>query len=339
MIGRDETQTDAMVNRNNGLGPMFIVGVGRSGTTLLVNLLGYHPLIAPVYETSFLKNLLSLCSWACWFWGKSWSRRASRALPGCARYLFKLRCESYRRKCEQFKRIYEKRSRERAANQGRNPGRRQEYEKFPFQERKLLFPMDELVAEANALTRALLAGPRGESEIYELARAGLNRLFGAHCAAAGKTSWVNKTPRLLLCLDQLGKLYPGAKCLHILRDGRDVAASFRTLSWGPKNIAAAARRWRNRMSARNRVDVARLQYMEVRYEDLVRAPEENLARVVEFLGLQNNSTEILKHFDLYGHRIGAWRDALTPAEKRIFDREAGDLLIELEYERDHSWAR
>ncbi|HKY09389.1 MAG TPA: sulfotransferase [Candidatus Binatia bacterium] len=327
-----------MVNQNNGLAPMFIVGVGRSGTTLLVNLLGYHPLIAPIYETSFLKNLLSLCRWASWFWGKSLSRRASRALPGCAQYLFKLKCESYRRKCEQFKRIYEKRSRERAANKGRNPGRRQEYENFPFQEQKLLFSMDDLVEEATALTRALQAGRRGESEIWGLARAGLDRLFAAHCAAAGKTSWVNKTPRLLLCLDQLGKLYPGAKCLHILRDGRDVAASFRTLSWGPKNIAAAARRWRNRIKARKRVDATRLRYMELRYEDLIRSPEESLTRVLKFLDLTTTSTDLLARFNLYDHRVGAWREILTAEEKRIFDREAGDLLIELEYERDHSWA-
>ncbi|MGZ8500831.1 MAG: sulfotransferase, partial [Candidatus Binatia bacterium] len=41
--------------------PGFIVGVPRSGTTLLINLLGQHPLIAPLYETRFLRNLLVLC--------------------------------------------------------------------------------------------------------------------------------------------------------------------------------------------------------------------------------------------------------------------------------------
>ncbi|SES71567.1 Sulfotransferase family protein [Salinibacillus kushneri] len=30
--------------------PMFIGGAGRSGTTLLVDLIGLHPNISPVYE-------------------------------------------------------------------------------------------------------------------------------------------------------------------------------------------------------------------------------------------------------------------------------------------------
>ena len=37
----------------------FIVGTGRSGTTLLVNLLGSHTLLSPLYELEFLLNILS----------------------------------------------------------------------------------------------------------------------------------------------------------------------------------------------------------------------------------------------------------------------------------------
>jgi hypothetical protein len=325
-----------MGNNNSELAPIFVVGVGRSGTTLLVNLLGCDPLIAPIYETSFLKNLLSLCRWASWFWGRSVSRRASRALPGYVGHLFQVKCERYKLKCDEFKRIHE-----RSSNQaGRGlQGKRQQYESFPFQAQRILFPMADLIKEADQLTSALQARPLTDAEIYGLARASLNRLFESHCAVAGKPYWVNKTPRLLLCLDLLGSLYPNAKCLHIVRDGRDVAASFRTLSWGPKNIAAAARRWKNRLSARKRADSAPLQYTEVHYEDLIRSPEETFGEVLKFLELQTSSADILKQFNLYDHRVGAWRDILQPEEKRIFDREAGDLLIELGYEQDHSWAR
>jgi hypothetical protein len=249
--------------------------------------------------------------------------------------LFKIRCEKYRRKCDEFKRIQE-----RSENKN-NPGelgRRQQYESFPFQEQRILFSMADLIKEADELTSALQARPLAEAEIYALARGGLDRLFASHCARVGKPRWVNKTPRLLLRLDLLGKLYPNARCIHIVRDGRDVAASFRTLSWGPKNIAAAARRWKSRLSGRNRVDTGRLQYMELHYEDLIRSPEETLDRVLQFVGLPPGAGDILKGFNVYDHRVGAWRDTLGADEKKIFDREAGDLLIELGYERDHSWA-
>jgi hypothetical protein len=325
-----------MEKTNSILAPIFVVGVGRSGTTLLINLLGSHPSIAPIYETSFIKNLLSLCEWSSWFWGTSWSRRASLVIPGYVQYLFKLKCQKYKLKCEEFKRIHERSS---SKNNPGAQGKRQQYESFPFQEQRILFPMADLIKEADELTTALQAGPLTDPEIYDLARASLNRLFDSHCAVAGKPHWVNKTPRLLLCLDLLAKLYPNSKCVHIVRDGRDVAASFRTLSWGPKNIAAAARRWKNRLSARKRVDPARLQYMELHYEDLIRSSAETLDRVLKFLGLQASSVDILKNFNLYDHRVGAWRDILGAEEKRIFDREAGDLLVELGYEQDHSWAR
>ena len=43
-----------MAGSESSIGPVFIIGVPRSGTTLLVNLLGSHPLLAPIYETRFL---------------------------------------------------------------------------------------------------------------------------------------------------------------------------------------------------------------------------------------------------------------------------------------------
>jgi hypothetical protein len=318
------------------LAPMFVIGVGRSGTTLLVNLLGSHASITPIYETSFIKNLLSLCEWSSWFWGASLSRRASNVLPGYVRHLFTMKCQKYKLKCAEFKRIHERPSNK---NDLSARGKRQQYESFPFHDQKILFPMADLIKEADVLTTALQARHLTDPEVYDLAQASLNRLFDLHCAVAGKASWVNKTPRLLLCLDLLGKLYPNAKCVHIVRDGRDLATSFRTLSKGPKNIAEAARRWRNRLSARRRVDSAHLRYMELHYEDLIHLPEETLNRVLTFLELPTSSAAILKQFNLYDHRVGAWRDILSAEEKRIFDREAGDLLIELGYEQDHSWAR
>jgi sulfotransferase 6B1 len=38
-----------------------------------------------------------------------------------------------------------------------------------------------------------------------------------------------------------------------------------------------------------------------------------------------------------GQKAG-WQKEFTDEHSRLFDRVAGDLLIELGYERDHSWA-
>ena len=38
--------------------PVFIGGAGRSGTTLLADLIGCHPQISPIYETDFLRDFV-----------------------------------------------------------------------------------------------------------------------------------------------------------------------------------------------------------------------------------------------------------------------------------------
>jgi hypothetical protein len=41
--------------KHHSFAPAFIFGVPRSGTTVLVNLVGSHPLVAPLYKTRFLR--------------------------------------------------------------------------------------------------------------------------------------------------------------------------------------------------------------------------------------------------------------------------------------------
>ncbi|MGH6882780.1 MAG: sulfotransferase, partial [Hypericibacter sp.] len=40
--------------------PLFIGGCGRSGTTLLSDLLGCHSQLSPIYEPGFIMNVASL---------------------------------------------------------------------------------------------------------------------------------------------------------------------------------------------------------------------------------------------------------------------------------------
>ena len=40
--------------------PVFLGGAGRSGTTLAVDMIGLHPELSPIYETSFVVELITL---------------------------------------------------------------------------------------------------------------------------------------------------------------------------------------------------------------------------------------------------------------------------------------
>ncbi|PYK49890.1 MAG: hypothetical protein DME20_05645 [Verrucomicrobia bacterium] len=309
--------------------PVFIVGVPRSGTTLLVNLLGHHPILAPIYETRFLRNLLLLCEWCCWFYGNSLSRKSAKIFAEAwVRWRFQKVREKYRSKAIAYNII-----------PAEGDGTKQSYESFPFGESHCIaYTMEELIRETDAWFDSLPKNDVTCETFYSSARGYVDRLFSIHCARMKKPHWVNKTPGLLTYTDLLAKLYPGSRCIHILRDGRDVAMSNISLGWGPRTVRAAARRWksliqRGRQGARS----AQLSYTELLYEDLVRSPREALKRITRFLTIEDCLDEILSQFKVSKERTEVWRSRFSQAERRVFAQEAGDLLVELGYETDYSW--
>jgi hypothetical protein len=200
------------------------------------------------------------------------------------------------------------------------------------------------------------------------AGAGLRELYRALAAGEGKARWGDKTPLHLGCMPVLAAALPEARFIHIIRDGRDVAASVRGLPFAPGDgsIEAIAADWRDRI-AQARRDAAGLEHArEVHYERLVREPEPVLRELCDFLELPfdramlraheraadvmarlpatrrvdgrttTRAERIARHAHL-GHppdptRAGRWRETLTADEAARFESVAGGLLAELGYE-------
>ena len=102
----------------------------------------------------------------------------------------------------------------------------------------------------------------------------------------GKHLWGEKSVTNVLFSDTLLDLFPRAKYIHIIRDGRDVSMSLQRAPFGPKTTFTAALRWRQLVelsfSIRDRVPDD--QYLALRYEDLLDQPKQQLQRVCDFLG-------------------------------------------------------
>ena len=100
----------------------------------------------------------------------------------------------------------------------------------------------------------------------------------------GKSIWCEKTPMHVFHLQLLGNAFPRAKFIHIIRDGRDCAASFHR-RW-KFNPLRSAFRWKSAVSAgRTQATSLGSRYLEVRYEDMTSAPEDSLCGVCEFLDI------------------------------------------------------
>jgi hypothetical protein len=71
----------------------------------------------------------------------------------------------------------------------------------------------------------------------------LSRLFGLYGRIISKPLVGNKTVDHALSLRTLNALFPAARFVHLIRDGRDVALSWIGAPFGPKTVHSAARLW------------------------------------------------------------------------------------------------
>jgi hypothetical protein len=177
-------------------------------------------------------------------------------------------------------------------------------------------------------------------------RAALAAPFEAYAALHGKPRWADKTPYYVGELDLVKAVFPDARIVNLVRDGRDVALSLLRVPFGPSNVWAAARQWRAAVDAG---DAAEARYgrdvLTIRYEDLVSDPEPVVRRVCTFceiayrpemLAIEDAAAGKLaagqegwfaELFAGIGTRsVGKWRTGMTPGQQAVFAAEAGEAL-------------
>lgn len=284
----------------------FVVGYGRSGTTLLRLMLDAHPDLAIPPETGFVPRLIRAC-------------RDSRAgVP--------------------------------------------EIEALLAAERNWA---DFGLAPEDVTER--LAGLRRITPAQAV-----RAFFGAYAARVGKSRWGDKTPRYGSRMPMIASAVPEARFVHLLRDGRDVALSWRNFRLvrgdRPVPLEQLARDWHDTIRSTREKSRRIPHYTEVRYEDLVTEPRGVVERVCEFIQLPfdpavlehhrhaaERLSEVARELPATGRqpsrspgdrtaphelatkpptpeRAGAWREEMSEAEQGEFEGVAGPLLAELGYE-------
>jgi hypothetical protein len=120
--------------------------------------------------------------------------------------------------------------------------------------------------------------------------------YETYAIAHRKVTWADKTPRYLEYLALLGDLFPNARFVHLIRDGRDVALSELDRKRLHRRAASAGILWARKTSLARATgqSLGRDRYIELRYESLVSTPEAELRRLCEFLGLPF-SESMLEH--------------------------------------------
>jgi Sulfotransferase family len=195
----------------------------------------------------------------------------------------------------------------------------------------------------------------------------LNRVFGLYGKIRNKPLVGNKTSGYVRCIPTFHALWPEAKFVHIIRDGRDVCLSVlnwnkaertagRYASWEEDPVSTTALWWERKVR-KAREDGATLGpglYHETLYEDLVEDPERECKRLCEFLGVPYDDAMIRfaegkTRTDLPNARktpkkawlpitsgMRNWRTEMPVKDIERFEAAAGNLLEELGYERTFS---
>ncbi|MEE8575900.1 MAG: sulfotransferase [candidate division Zixibacteria bacterium] len=111
----------------------------------------------------------------------------------------------------------------------------------------------------------------------------LNWTFAYFAGKEGKSRWCEKSPHNIQHISQISSLFPGAQFIHVIRDGRDCAASFHR-RW-MRTPALTIHRWKMvlREGRRQGSSMGPGLYLEVKYEELTTDTERCLRAICEFL--------------------------------------------------------
>ena len=177
-------------------------------------------------------------------------------------------------------------------------------------------------------------------------------LLRAWASSQGKTRWGEKTPQHTLCWRTILSGFAKVQVIHLVRDGRDVALSYKKAFFGPKHVYPLACRWQQYLTAAEeaRAFLGEDGFLQVRYEDLLAAPEQELRRICGFLG-EEFIPEMLAYYrqhktlhcdqrnainlrlPVISDNAGKWRSQMTGRELRIFESLSGDSLDRYGYPR------
>jgi Sulfotransferase family len=173
----------------------------------------------------------------------------------------------------------------------------------------------------------------------------LTAILELYAEAEGKARCGEKTPQHLLHVPTILRLFPAARIVCLLRDGRDVALSLRAVPWGPPTLADAAELWKTFVRlADGFAEQHPSQFTLVYYERLVKHPDQVLPDVMAFLGERFEPRQLQPHrssgvvlprsFPWKGQalgpidptRIGKRRNEATEGEKAMLDEVVSDEL-------------
>lgn len=205
--------------------------------------------------------------------------------------------------------------------------------------------------DADGIRRRLIAECENGGDFLRI-------VMGEICAAQGMQRWAENSPEGMLYLPLIKRLIPNALFVHILRDGRDVAASLarrrfvRAFPWEDRHgLMGCGLYWEWIIEhGRSFGQSIPSDYIEIHFEQLLAQPQETLNEISHFID-QPLNYEVIQRV-AYGsvakpntsfyqeaesadfNPIGRWKKNFSSQQLLRFERLVGPTLLKLGYQPD-----
>jgi hypothetical protein len=177
-------------------------------------------------------------------------------------------------------------------------------------------------------------------------------MFDRYAGYVNKPRWGEKTPGNVFYIEQILQDFPNAQFVYIYRDCRDASAEFIDSQFGPTDAHSAAVMWRDGQEAVKpfRETLGADQWFNIRYEDFVRNPVNELKAMCAFLDEEYDDALMEFHTTPVAQRrgktkdnwalahpiterhVGIYKNQLSLDQQKIMSWVAGDMMRELGYD-------
>ncbi len=181
----------------------------------------------------------------------------------------------------------------------------------------------------------------------------INQIYTVYAKCFDKDIWGDKTPLYIEHIDIINKMFPTARFVHIIRDGRDVALSTVQQYWGANDFVSAIKHWeRTLVTARKMLHMLpRERYIELKFENLVLNPSKEIKKITDFLEVNFEEAMTHSYMNKAANKVGdritkhhkhltsspsesqafKWKKNLKSVDQAIAHEIAGPILAELGY--------
>jgi hypothetical protein len=195
--------------------------------------------------------------------------------------------------------------------------------------------------------------PLDSGDVPPAATAKFIDIIRAHLRYQGGSRFLHKNVNNSLRVAYLSEVFPDARFIHIIRDGRSAAMSLcRVPFWktirfwwngltpaecvaqGEDPLVLAGRLWQKTLCAARDAgaQLPSERYLEVRYEDFVKSPAEGLTQLLTFCGLPPDQRCLaeLQHSPVKNLN-DRWKDTFAESSKRALWNEIGETASLMGY--------